>query len=135
MRDAGGFIVALAIGLLAGDSALACSCRLPTADELLQRSAAIFTGTALQTRTVGGREGVTAFRVVTGYKGAKRGQLIRVHHRIGHSASCGVRFDPGKRHTLALQRDDDGRTLSISACSLAAMRSDAGEELVRRLGR
>jgi hypothetical protein len=71
--------------------------------------------------------------VVTGYKGTKRGQLIRVHHRIGPSAACGVKFDRGQQHTLAVESDEDGKVLSISACSLAAIRSDAGEELVRRL--
>lgn len=135
MRAVGSLIVALAIGLLSGGSAQACSCRLPTADDLLERSEAIFTGTALKTRTIGRRDAVTEFRVVTGYKGAKRGQVIRVHHRIGPSAACGVRFDPGKQQTLAVERDDDGKTLSIGACSLAAMRSDTGEELVRRLRR
>jgi len=61
--------------------------------------------------------------------------LIRVRHRIGRSASCGVRFDPGKKHTLSAEFDEDGKTLSISACRLAAMRSEAGEELLQRLRR
>jgi hypothetical protein len=99
---------AFAIGLLASNDAAACSCRLPTAEALLASSASVFTGVALQSRPAGPREAVTTFRVTVGYKGVRRGQIVRVHHRSGPSASCGLRFEIGTAHPVAASRNDAG---------------------------
>lgn len=112
---------------------MACSCRLPSADQILERSASIFTGVALKTRPAAGREAITTFRVIAGYKRVKRGQVVSIRHRSGPSASCGIRFEQGQRHLVATGRE--GMSETAGACSIAAMRSEAGEELVRRLGR
>jgi hypothetical protein len=134
MRGIARLVLAIGIALLASDAAQACKCRLVPADELLNGSEAIFEGVALSTKPAGGRNAVTAFRVVTGYKGASRGQSVRVRHFTGPSAACGVHFERGKRHLIAASREAGG-ALAASACTLASMRSDAGKELVERLGR
>jgi len=127
--------LALAIWLLPGNGALACSCRQPTADELLSSSAAIFTGVAQQSRPATQGEAVTTFRVVDGYKGVVPGQSVSVRHTSGSSASCGVRFESGQTYTLTTYREEIGTTLFANLCSVAVVRSPAGEELLRRLRR
>jgi hypothetical protein len=92
----------------------------------------VFTGVALQSRPAGPREAVTTFRVTVGYKGVRRGQIVRVHHRSGPSASCGLRFEIGTAHPVAASRNDAGPGQTATACAIAAMRSDAGDELRRR---
>jgi hypothetical protein len=128
-------LLGIAMSLFAGDAALACKCRLLSADELLNASDVIFEGAARRTRPTGGRSAVTAFRIVAAYKGVTRGQLVRVQHLSGPSASCGVHFARGRTHLISASREAAGAPLSASACMLASMRTDPGKELVQRLGR
>jgi hypothetical protein len=127
--------LALALGLLPGSGALACSCAQPTAEELMRSAAAIFTGVAQRSEPATQGEAVTTFEVIEGYKGVVPGALVRVRHASGSSASCGVRFAIGERHTLTTYREEVGTTLFANLCSVAIFRSAAGEELLRRLRR
>jgi hypothetical protein len=133
MRAAAGFTIALA-GWLSGGSALACSCHFPTADELLRSSAAIFTGTAKESVPATQGESVTLFQVVNGYKGVASGQPVRIRHKSGSSASCGVKFEAGQSYTVSTYREEIGTTLFANLCSVAVFNSPAGQELLRRLG-
>jgi hypothetical protein len=126
-------LVALAICLIPANGALACSCKQPTADTLLASSAAIFTGVVLESRPATQGEAVTDFQVVAGYKGVARGQTISVRHRSGLSASCGVKFESGRRYTLTSYREDVGTALFANLCSISVMRSPAGKELLQRM--
>jgi len=77
---------------------------------------------------------VTTFQVVNGYKGVSGGQPVRIRHRSGSSASCGVRFEAGKTYTVSAYREEIGTSLFASLCSVAVFRSPGGQELLRRLG-
>lgn len=130
-------ILALTISLALSNAAFACSCRMTaTADELMEQADAIFTGIAGSSTEVARRESVTEFRVTKAYKGVRPGQVIRIRHRSGPSASCGVNFAAGKRYTMTSYRREAGQPgageLSSSLCSLAAMESPGGKALIER---
>jgi hypothetical protein len=99
-------------------TATACSCaRNPTAERILERAAAVFTGTAQQTIRVTHGQSVTTFRVTESFKGAPVGATVRVLHPSLSPASCGVKFSPGETYTLAAHRIDSDPGLATSKCS------------------
>jgi hypothetical protein len=118
---------------LAPAAALACSCAPPSAEGLLQSAPAVFTGTATESVPATQGESITTFTVVEGFKGVRAGQVVRVRHRSGSSASCGVRFAIGATHTLSTYREEVGTSLFASLCNTAIFRSRDGEQIIRRL--
>ena len=116
--------------------ALACSCaRNPTAEGLLQESAAVFSGIAQESRSVAPGVSVTTFRVTEGFKGADQGAIVRVRHRSGSSASCGVQFTRGTSYTLAAHAGGSDPALSASLCStwMFMPQVGLGDELIVRM--
>ena len=117
-------------------SALACSCaRNPTAEGLLQDAAAVFTGIAQESTAAGPGMSMTTFRVTEGFKGAEAGATVRVRHRSGPSASCGVRFARGTSYTLAAYSGGSEPGLSASLCStwMFSTQVGLGNELIARM--
>lgn len=104
--------------------AVACSCpRTPTAKGILASASVVFTGIArgsepiiVENGTASGQDySITQFEVIESFKGAKVGRTIRIRHRSGRSASCGVQFKPDGTYTLAAHRGKLG--FSTSLCS------------------
>jgi hypothetical protein len=116
-------------------AANACSCaRNPTAESLLANATAVFTGVVKDSTPVTAGESVTTFEVTEGFKGAEPGMTMRVRHRSGSSASCGVRFSRGKTYTLAAH--GNGRVdLSTSLCSTWMFQPQVGlaDQLIERM--
>lgn len=117
---------------LAPTAALACSCAPPTVETLMQ-SAAIFTGVATESSPATQGESITTFSVVEGLKGVRTGELVRVRHRSGPSASCGVRFAIGQTHTLSTYREEVGTGLFANLCTTVIFGSREGAEVIQRL--
>jgi hypothetical protein len=118
---------------LASTVALACSCAPPTAESLMQSAPAVFTGVATTSVAATQGESITTFTVVEGFKGLRAGELVRVRHRSGSSASCGVQFAIGATHTLSTYREEVGTSLFASLCNAAIFRSGEGAAIIRRM--
>jgi hypothetical protein len=118
---------------LASIAAFACSCAPPTAEGLMQSAPAVFTGLASQSVPATQGESITTFTVVEGFKGVRAGELVRVRHRSGSSASCGVQFAIGATHTLSTYREEVGTSLFASLCNTAIFRTREGEQIIQRL--
>jgi hypothetical protein len=117
---------------MASHRAEACSCaRNPTAAGILGQAAAVFTGTVQQSTPLPGEHSATTFRVTESFKGPRAGNTVRVVHRSGSSASCGVKFSAGTRYTIAAQRDGDDYTTSL--CSTWMFGNEAGDALIREM--
>lgn len=98
-------------------SALACSCaRRPTAEKILTQAPAVFTGNVLSSKSLTPGAVITTFEIIESFKGVKRGQIVRVHHKIGIPASCAVNFEIGKQYTLSTQAFALEPGLSTSRC-------------------
>lgn len=126
----------LIAGSIHAAPALACSCgRVGGADALMARAAAIFTGVAERTRSIGPNRSLTTFRVVEAFKGVRNGARVDVEHRSGHPASCGVTFEIGATHTLAAYRDEPRAPLGASSCSTWMFNPNVGSsgQLIRDL--
>jgi hypothetical protein len=96
-------------------SAFACSCaRNPTAEGLLQDSAAVFTAVAQSSRAIASGVSITTFRVTESFKGPAAGTTVHVRHRSGSSASCGVKFE---REKPTHSRSESGNLVSRPACA------------------
>jgi hypothetical protein len=101
--------------------ALACSCGRPTVDRFLEYTVTIFTGVAQGSEPAERGRAITTFRVTRGYKGAKRGEIIRIHHRTFRPGNCGKTFESGKTYTVPASRARDGTTLTTNSCSFWIM--------------
>ena len=111
-------LVAFCAATISAGPALACSCAPnPTAKRILDQSAAVFTGVAQENLRVPPDRSITTFRIVEPFKGTSAGDVVRVLHRSGSSASCGVKFTPGASYTLAAYRTETSPGLSTSLCS------------------
>jgi hypothetical protein len=113
----------------------ACSCaRNPTAEALLQDYAVVFTGVVRGTTTVSSGRSVTTFEVTESFKGTAQGQTVRVRHRSGSSASCGIKFTAGATYTLAAFTGDGG-VLSANLCSAWMFQPQVGlgDQLIERM--
>lgn len=131
-----GSILLATVGLTG--TASACQCR-PTRDltaaQVLADADVLFTGTAI--KSVAGKTGehssyaVTTFRVTEAFKGAKAGQLIKVGHNSGPTASCGVQFEIGEPHTLGPTRWKG--ELGIGLCTALIFRSSRSNDLIGEL--
>ena len=128
-------VLALTLVLLPTSGALACSCKFNSTDGLLTSSAAIFTAVAQGSQAATQGEAVTTFRVTAAYKGVKNGETVRIRHNSGSSASCGVRFNSGETYTISTYREEIGTTLFANLCSVAAMSSPVGQQLLQILKR
>ena len=97
---------AAAAGLAAANGALACSC-VPyrSAAEQLAAADLMFQGRVL-VQTAEGEGAVTRFRVYRVIKG-QVGRNVQIRHRL-ESASCGVRFTPGRTVLVLAQAGADG---------------------------
>jgi hypothetical protein len=118
------------------DTAMACSCaRNPTADSILQEASAVFTGTAQQSAPAGPGYSVTTFTVTESFKGAPAGATVRIIHRSGSSAACGVKFSPGQTYTLAAGQIETDPGLATSLCStwMFAPQVGIGADLIQRM--
>jgi hypothetical protein len=118
---------------LAPAAALACSCAQPTAEGLMQSAPAVFTGVATTSVRATQGESITTFTVLEGFKGVRAGELVRVRHRSGSSASCGVQFAIGATHTLSTYREEVGTSLFASLCNTAIFRLREGEQIIQRM--
>jgi hypothetical protein len=118
---------------LAPAAAFACSCAQPSAEGLMQSAPAVFTGVATTSAPATQGEAITTFTVVEGFKGVRAGELVRVRHRSGSSASCGVQFAVGATHTLSTYREEVGTSLFASLCNAAIFRSREGEQIIQRM--
>ena len=123
-------LIVLSILLFPANDALACSCAHPAARQIINSSAAIFAGVAQRSRPVSSREAMTTFRVTRGYKGVATGRTIWVRHLRGPSPSCGIQFTRGTSYVVMTNRGQP-----VSLCSIAVMRSPAGQEALRILRR
>ena len=104
----------------------------------MRSAPAIFTGVATESVPATQGESITTFVVLEGFKGVQAGETVRIRHRSGPSASCGVQFATGEAHTLSTFREEIGTTLFASLCSAWIFRSPAGEEFIqdmRKFGR
>jgi len=112
-------VIAFAAMLADTGPAAACSCaRNPTAAGILSSAEAVFTATAVASKTVGSNVSVTTFRIIEAFKGPAAGSTVAVRHPSGSSASCGVKFTTGKAYTLAAHRaGNDGAALTTTLCS------------------
>ncbi len=119
------------LAIVSNAAALACSCAQTTADRMWEDAEAIFTGVAENVAPAQPGFSWTTFRVTEGFKGAQAGRTIRVLHRSGSSASCGVRFERGASHTLYANLRAGG--LSASLCTSWIFRSESGPKLIARL--
>ena len=136
MRSALVCILVLLASSMFADVAKACSCpRHPTAERILNGSAAVFTGVAQSSVKVARARSITAFRVIESFKGPAVGSTVHVLHRSGSSASCGVKFMVGKLYTLAAHHTDTEPHLSASLCStwMFTPRVGLGPGLIRRM--
>jgi len=122
-----------AVQMLATAAALACSCAPPTAESLLQSAPAIFTGVVTDSIPATQGESITTFAVAEGFKGVRAGQSVRVRHRSGSSASCGVRFALGESYTLSTYHEEIGTSLFANLCSTSIFRTRRGEQIIQRL--
>lgn len=123
-------LFALAVVLPA--RAEACSCaRNPTGAGILGQAAAVFTGTVQESTALPGDRSATTFRVTESFKGPPAGNTVRVVHRSGSSASCGVKFSAGKSYTIAAQRD--GADYTTSLCSTWMFGNEGGDALIREM--
>jgi hypothetical protein len=118
---------------LAATAAFACSCAPPTVESLVQSAPAVFTGVATQSVPATQGESITTFTVVEGFKGVRAGERVRVRHRSGSSASCGVQFAVGATHTLSTYREEVGTSLFASLCNAAIFRTGEGAQIIQRL--
>lgn len=118
---------------LSTTAALACSCAPATVEGLLQSAPAIFSGVATESVPATQGESITTFAVVEGFKGVRAGQSVRVRHRSGSSAGCGVRFALGETHTLSTYREEIGTSLFANLCSVMIFRTRSGEQIIQRL--
>jgi hypothetical protein len=110
----------------------ACSCaRNPTAAGILGQAAAVFTGTVQQSTPLPGEHSATTFRVTESFKGPRAGEIARVVHRSGLSASCGVKFTAGKSYTIAAQQD--GADYTTSLCLTWMFGNEGGDALIREM--
>jgi hypothetical protein len=125
--------VACVLQALPMSAALACSCAPATFEGLFQSAPAIFSGVATESVPATQGESVTTFTVVEGFKGVRAGQSVRVRHRSGSSASCGVRFALGQTHTLSTYREEVGTSLFANLCTVAVFRTRDGELIIQRL--
>ncbi len=134
-RTLASVLVALS-ALLWADPSMACSCaRNPTAENILEDATAVFTGVARQSTPATQGQSITTFTVVESFKGATAGATVRVLHRSGSSASCGVRFTPGQTYTLAAYRGSADQGLTASLCStwMFSPNVGIGADLIRRM--
>ena len=118
MKPAKLSIISLAALILTASPALACSCRgKVTADSLLKYSAAVFTGVVYKVRPASSGQSLTTFGIVEAFKGPPAGATIRVLHRSGSTASCGVSFQPGRTYTLSVNMRPGMAEYTTSHCS------------------
>ena len=122
-------LMGLLVTASAGPAAT-CSCAFLPAEQIMER-AAVFTGFAMATSPAKPGYSITTFRVTESFKGARTGSTIRILHRSGLSASCGVRFEGGKSHTLFAQSVDGA--LSASLCTTWGFRGESGPALIAKL--
>jgi hypothetical protein len=107
----------VAMTVLAGKSLARSRARNPMADQILEDSAAVFTGAAQRSVPAGAGQSVTTFTVTEPFKGVTVGTAVGVLHPDGPSASCGVRFAPGDTYTLSASRVDADPGLAASLYS------------------
>ena len=125
----GGFLIIAATG-----SARACSCgRNPMAAGLLESSAAVFTGVAQSTVAVEPGISMTTFKVTEGFKGVRTGRLVRVRHRSGSSASCGIRFALGEAHTLSAGGGAAGFSANLCSAWMFLPQVGLGADLIAQM--
>jgi hypothetical protein len=118
MRQAFACLLLVLATILLADPALACSCaRNPTAEKILEGATAVFTGTVRQSVPATPGHSMTTFTVTESFKGVRAGSTVRVVHRSGSSASCGVKFAPGETRTLAAHGSESERELATTLCS------------------
>jgi hypothetical protein len=111
-------VTAAVATILPIDVASACSCvRHPTAQGILNHSAAVFLGVAQISATAKPGYFITTFKVTESFKGTTTGATVTVLHRSQSSTSCGVKFARGESYTLAARRSENSRLLSTSLCS------------------
>ncbi len=60
---------------------------------------------------------MTTFGIVETFKGPAAGATVQVEHRSGSSASCGVRFKPGRTYTISVYPGQGGQGYATSQCS------------------
>lgn len=117
MRQALACLLLVLATVLLADPALACSCaRNPTAEKILEGATAVFTGTVRQSVPATPGHSLTTFTVTESFKGVRAGSTVRVVHRSGSSASCGVKFAPGETRTLAAY-GESGQEFTTTLCS------------------
>lgn len=136
MREKLAIFVLLASAVAFAVDVEACSCpRQPTADDIIERAAAVFTGVAEHSEPSGPARSITTFRVIESFKGVAVGASVRIEHRSGSSASCGVKFSVGQTHTLAAYPTEAGSSLTTSLCSTWMFEPQVGHRdgLIQRL--
>jgi hypothetical protein len=134
MRLASTIMLSTLLMVASISTAHACSCaRNPTASGLLESSAAVFTGVAQASAPAGRDVSVTTFRVTEAFKGILGGQVVRVRHPSGSSASCGVQFESGKAHTLAVNRDASGYSANLCSAWMFLPQVGLGADLIAQM--
>lgn len=96
-------IAAALMLILPLDSALACQCkgRDHSPSAILASADVLFYGVAVSEQP--GNQApsvVTTFKVVNGFKGIKPGKTVKVAHRKGRPASCGIVFEIGSSYLV-----------------------------------
>jgi hypothetical protein len=126
--------LAILLVLASTHAVLACSCaRNPTASALLESSAAVFTGIAQSSASAGQGASVTTFRVTEAFKGVRAGHIVRVRHRSGSSASCGVNFARGEAHTLAVSSGRWGYSATLCSAWMFLPQVGLGADLIEQM--
>lgn len=110
-------LAAIVAATMISSSALACSCaRRPSAEKILAQAPVVFTGNVLSSKSITPHTVITTFKIMETFKGVEKGQIVRVHHKIGSSTTCAVNFEIGKQYTLSTQAFAQEPGLSTSRC-------------------
>jgi hypothetical protein len=127
--------ILLSCALLISRESWACSCAPGhSAEDVLERSEAVFTGVVRAVKRLPSGSSVATFMVVESFKGPFAGSLVRVRFRNAPSVSCGVTFTQGETYTLSASSDDEGR-LTTSNCGTWMFQPNipSSRTLIRRL--
>lgn len=139
------FIMVGILSFLTATSALACSCAMMTADQLMQSSDVVFigvlAGNSVLTGTVDSEfptemENKTPFYVTKAYKNATARKTMDVYSTKGNGANCGVDFqnDNGVYVISAFEDSNSGKLIT-SSCNLGYLGNDYILDLVKDLNK
>mgnify|MGYP000843926750 FL=1 len=111
--------VALAVGLLASGSVLACSCRPVSREAVIERAEVAFRGEIVASgKTRDGREVVARVRVISPIKGRVPAMVTVTSTAV--AGRCGYPLHPGATLDFAGRLDERGR-MGVGMCGMVPL--------------